>query len=170
MRRSVLLAALVAAPVVSVPPAVADAPVAAAWTTWSPDGRFVAELDPSRMETAVYRIDAAGARHYEWSMPGWFARAALANGGRHFVVASDEGGIVRANWHPGDVVLRFYDRGILVRALTLAELVPDPREMIRLETHFYWGRTCGFDASGRYVVETVDHTWRFAPETGEPAP
>lgn len=165
---SLLLAALVAVPVAAEP--AADSPIAARWTTWSPDGRFVAELDPVRMETAVYRLDADGARHYEWSMPGWFARAALANGGDHFVVASDEGGVVHADWKPTEVVLRFYERGILLRALTLAELVPDPREMIRLETHFYWGRTKGFDANGRYVVETVDHTWRFVPKTGELAP
>ena len=162
MRWFLLSTALVAAPV-----AAQDAPVAGRWTTASPDGRFVAVLDPSRVETAVYRVDDAGVRHYEWSMPGWFARAALANGGDHLVVAADAGGVVPANWQPADVVLRFYDRGHLVKALTLSELVPDPREMIRVESHFYWGRTKGFDADGRYVVETVDHVWRIAPKTGE---
>lgn len=159
---------IVAAALAAVPVAAAAAePVAARWATWSPDGRFVAELDPGRMETAVYRIDAVGARHYEWSMPGWFGHAALANGGDHFVVGSEEGGVVHADWHPADVVLRFYERGLLVRAITLSELVPDPTEMIRVESHFYWGRTKGFDAAGHYVVETIDHVWLFAPETGE---
>ena len=165
MRWIVLAAALLALPVVA-----EEGPTAARWTTWSPDGRFVAELDPWRMETAVYRLDADGGRHYVWSMPGWFARAALANGGEHLVVGADEGGVVTANWQPADVVLRFYDRGHLVRALTISELVPDPTEMIRVESHFYWGRTRGFDADGRYVVETVDHVWHFAPQTGERAP
>jgi len=165
VRWIVLAAALVAAPVAAEP----EGPTAARWTTWSPDGRFVAVLDPGRMETAVYRLDADGARHYQWSMPGWFARAALANGGEHLVVGADAGGVVTADWQPADVVLRFYDRGHLVRALTISELVPDPTEMIRVESHFYWGRTRGFDADGRYVVETVDHVWHFAPQTGERA-
>ena len=165
MRSVLLAAALVAAPLV----VSAQEPVAGTWSTFSPDGRHVAVLDPSRMETAVYRIDGNGERTYEWSMPGWSSRAALANGGEHLVVAPDEGGVVRSDWQPGDVVLRFYERGLLVKALTLAELVPDPTEMIPIESHYYWGRTRGFDAQGRYVVETVDHVWRFAPKTGEKA-
>ena len=158
MRWVVLVAAaLVAAPV--------DAGVGR-WEAWSPDGRHVAELDPARFETHVFRVSRDGTRHREWSMPGWFARASLADGGRHFVVAPDAGGIVPLNYRPDDVLLRFYDRGHVVREVTLSDIVPDPREMIRVESHYYWGRARGFDAENRYVVETVDRTVRFAASGG----
>src|SRR5689334_20548413 len=108
----------------------------ARWETSSPDGRFVAEMDPWRMETAVYRVDRDGVRHYEWSMPGWSSRVALANDGDHLIVGEEEGGLVRLNWAPDDVMLRFYERGHLVREVTLVEIVPDPREMLRVYSHY----------------------------------
>ena len=157
--RWVLLgAALVAIPLV---PVSAGEPVAARWTAWSLDGRFAAEMDPSRMETHVYRLAGDGARTRVWSMPGWSSRVSLANGGGHLVVAAEQGGVVPANYRPDDVLLRFYDHGHLVREVTLSEIVPDPREMIRVQQHYYWGRAKGFDARGHYVVETVDRTVLF---------
>jgi hypothetical protein len=161
MRSVVLAAALVAAPV-------AAEPVAARWVAYSPDGRHVAEMDPWRWETAVYRIDRGGERHYEWSMPGWFSRVSLANGGDHVVVGEPDGGLVTAMWQPSDVMLRFFERGHLVREVTIAEIVPDPKEMLPVYSgaYRYWGRAKGFDGDGFYVVETIDHTLRFATETG----
>lgn len=153
MRWVVVAAALVAVPV--------DAGVAR-WSAWSPDGRHVAEMDPVRFETHVFRVARDGTREREWSMPGWSSRVSLADGGRHLVIAPEDDGVVPVNYRPDDVLLRFYDRGHVVREVTVAELVPDPREMIRVESHYYWGRPRGFDARNRYVVETVDRTVLFA--------
>lgn len=152
---------VLAAALVAVPVEVRSGGIAR-WTAFSPDGLHIAEMDPIRFETHVFRVAHDGSRERAWSMPGWFSRVSLADGGRHLVIAPEEGGVVPANYRPDHVLLRFYDRGHVVREVTLAEIVPDPRELIRVDSHYYWGRARGFDPQNRYVVETVDRTLLFA--------
>ena len=127
----------------------------AAYVVWSPDGRHCAELDPQRMETRVFAVDPDGARRATWSMNGWFQGAALANDGDHLVVSPDEIGLVRADYDPGDALVVIYDRGYLVRAVPLSEVVA-PADLIRRDAWFLWGHPQGFDARGRFVLATFD--------------
>ena len=136
------------------------------WWTWSLSGGHCAELDPALMRTRVYRVASDGARELSWSLGAWFPAAALSDDGQFLVVPVDASGRVPVDYHPDDALVRIYSHGDLVREVTLAEVVADPRDMIRLASHYWWGRPRGFDASGRYVLDVGDGEVRIDPARG----
>lgn len=144
-------------------PALAAPP--AAYVIWSPDGRHCAELDPQRMETRVYDVAPDGARSASWSMNGWFRGASLADDGDHLVVSRDEIGAVRADYDPSDPLVVVYDRGYLVRAVPLSDVIA-PRDLIRRGAWYLWGHPAGFDTGGRFVLATFDGDVRIDVHTG----
>ena len=139
----------------------------APYVIWAADGRHCAELDPQRMETRVFAVAADGARLATWSMNGWFAAASLANDGDHLVVSPDEIGAVRADYDPSDALVVVYDRGYLVRAVPLSDVVA-PRALIRRDAWYLWGHPAGFDARGRFVLATFDGDVLVDVRTGRP--
>ena len=68
----------------------------------------------------------------------------------------------------GLTLLTFYDRGRLVRRVSLGEGVPDLAKLRRTASHYEWGHCVGFDGPRTYSVETVDRgAIRFDVATGQ---
>ena len=142
-------------------PARADTPLPPprAKEVWSANKRFCAAMDPKSMTTVVYRVAASGHRTKHWSMEGWFRVAHLADDGRHLVVGHDGGNLLPVNVKKDEPMIRFYDRGKLVRTVTLGDLFTNLSSLKRTASHLHWGSYLGFapsDAKGRYSVKTVD--------------
>lgn len=137
----------------------ADSPLPARRTqkAFSPDKHFYAEMHARLKTTVIYELPPSGEPQKRWSMPGWFRVAHLSNDGSHFVTAYDGANLLALeDRKPETIMLSFYDRGRLVRHVTLGELVPDLTHLKRTESHFAWGHVDGFNAKGFYTVETVD--------------
>lgn len=169
----VVLASALMYPVIMVQMARADAPLPPPMKheLCSSSGRFCAVSDPATMETTIYSLAPDGSRQEHWVMPGWFRVLYVADDGEHVVTGYNGVNLLPIDYDPEEVLVSFYDRGRLLRSLTLRALVPDLSKLQRTISHVYWGHYLGFDADGYFVVELVDgRTMRFDVTTGEVIP
>lgn len=151
------IATIVALLTLSVPlPAVADAPLMPPHrhTQCSPSGQFCATIDPQG-GTFVHRSGEDG--ELLWSIPKWFRVLYLADDPDLLVTGYDGQNLVPLD-APGDVeVLTFWNRGKVVCAYKLSELVADLGRLQRTASHYHWGSYLGFDGDGNFRVATVQN-------------
>lgn len=149
-----------------------DAPLAppSNYTVYSLNRRFYAFLDAGKKKTTVFEVRKGAPAAQVWEMPGWFRVAALSDDGEHFVVGFEGINLLPLDYHKEQVMLSFYRRGKLLRAVTLGQLVKDYGKLQRTVSHYYWGRYLGFDEKNRYLVATVEgRTIAFDAATGQQA-
>jgi hypothetical protein len=108
-------------------------------------------------------------------MPGWFRVAALSDDCEHLVTGFDGMNLLPLDFKHDLVMLSFYERGKLSRAVKLDELIRDFTKLRRTASHYYWGQYLGFgernrlDEANRYIVETVEgQRIAFDVATGQP--
>lgn len=122
----------------------------------SPSAAVEVESDPASGTTTVFSRGPGGERTRRWSMPGWYRALYPANDGDHLVIGHDGLDLLPPEAGPELVVLRFVRRGEIVAALTLAEAVEDLSTLRRTASHLAWRAGEGFDAQGRFFVESLD--------------
>ena len=152
-------------------PSAADEPLAAPsdYNAFSLNHRCYAFLDVKNQRTIVFRQTNPPVRL--WDMPGWFRVASLSDDCAHLVVGFDGGNLLPLDYKQDVVMLRFFERGRLVREVKLKELIHDFTRLRRTVSHFYWGYCVGFDERNRYAVKTVEgERIIFGPATGERLP
>lgn len=155
-----LLAAVVAADAPLPPPA----PV----VRCSKNGVYCGKADPKADSIVVYRKDAP--EKVLWSVAGWQRAFDVSDSGDSLVACYSGMNLLPLDYEPEWTMLSFYERGRLVRKVSLAELVPDRSKLRRTVSHYEWGRCRGFDGPRSYAVETVDRgLLRFDAATGQPA-
>jgi hypothetical protein len=133
---------------------------------WSSNRQYVAVADPGRDAVAVYRVEGPN-RTELWSISPWQRSFELADDGEHLVVCYSGLNLLPLDYKASWTMVTFYRRGIVVRAWTLAELVPDLTKLRRTASHYSWGKCVGFDPTGAFQVETVDRgTLKFNAGTG----
>ncbi|MGH2360563.1 MAG: hypothetical protein ACRDGM_08485 [bacterium] len=138
----------------------ADEPLPApqTYTIYSNNKRFQAVLDAQRLVTTIYRVAISKGEPAAklWEMPGWFRVAALADDGEHLVTGYDGGNLLRMHDTDDETMLTFYRKGSPIRRVPLREIIPDRKVLRRTVSHYLWGSCRGFDAKGRFLVQTVD--------------
>lgn len=136
--------------------AAADEPLArpSPWTVCSPSRVYCALSDPEGWTTRAFRAGQEGITL--WSMPGWFRVAALADDGSHLVTGYDGINILPRGARRDTVLLAFYRHGELIAQARLGDVIEDMGRLQPTVTGLAWGSYVGFDARGRYVVETVE--------------
>jgi hypothetical protein len=173
---TVLLAGLLAMPfsglpwlfLVSTTVAMADAPLRppSVIVRCSTNGLYCARAEPEADRIVVYRKDASQVPL--WTVKGWARAFDVADSGTHLVTCYGGLSLLPLDYRRDWTMLSFYDRGRLVRRVSLGELVPDLSKLRRTASHYEWGRCEGFDGAGKYSVETVDRgALRFDVTTGE---
>ncbi len=154
-------------------PALADGPLSppSDYKAYSSSRRCYAFLDAKNRTTTVVRETKGNPPARLWDMPGWFRVVSLSDDCEHLVVGFDGSNLLPLDFQPDVVMLRFFNRGKLLREVKLNELVRDQTKLRRTASHFYWGYYVGFDNRDRYVLETVDggHI-AFDATTGERLP
>lgn len=139
----------------------------ARYESFSVDGRHVAVADPRTYTTTIYSVRADGTRAMRWRMSGWHRALLLANDGEHIAIPADDLGFVRADYDPDVAVLSIHHMGRLVRAVRLAEVVGDPRDLIRVSSFYWWGTFRGLEQDGASVrIETASRELVFDLTTG----
>ncbi|MBF5045227.1 hypothetical protein FGE12_22675 [Aggregicoccus sp. 17bor-14] len=143
----------------------------------SRSGRFCARTDPKAWRTTVVRVASDGSERFSWEMPGWFREASLSDDGDHLVVGFDGQDLLPRDYDRAETMLRFFERGRLIRAVRLDELVEHFWLLLPTVSHWCWGRCEGIDAEGRYTVVTLDglpwhreRVHRFDVTTGQSVP
>jgi len=149
-------------------PARGDQPPAApsSFTVTSRSRRHSAFLDFPARQVAVFE-SRKGARSRLWSIPGWSPVAAIADVGPTLALGHPGNNLLPLDVNENTVIISLYRDGSLVREVRLAEILPIAR-LRRTISHVEWGTHVGFDANGRYVVETEDKRILAFGTTGDP--
>ena len=123
----------------------------------SKNKRFFAQTNPKTNTTTVYDAVQAKKPRRLWQTKSWFRSLFVGNDGQH-MVAGYEGFNLLAltDARPQTVMLRFFRRSNLIRAVTLQELGLSQSNMTRTVSHYSWGRAEGFDERGRFLLSTQD--------------
>jgi hypothetical protein len=121
----------------------------------APSGRCWVYTDAVRRSTTAYVNDKGKARAL-WAISGWYRVAALASDCEHFVTGYDGVNLLPENFSRDTALLSFYRNGVLIRSVTLAELVKDMSKLERTVSHWSWGHYVGLEGGTRYRVVTVD--------------
>jgi len=121
-------------------------------TVCSASGVYCARMDVDQNETVIVTGEQA-----LWTMKGWFRDAHLANDGEHLVAGYDGLVLLQEDYRADTTMITFWDRGHLIRAVPLSEVIIDDADLIPTVSHYLWGRSEGFDADGRFVVHTIEN-------------
>ncbi|MNM34988.1 hypothetical protein D3C81_456500 [compost metagenome] len=151
-------------------PALADTPLPPPekQTICSPSGNACATSDPATNFTLV---SSHASRQMPWTIPGWHRWLFVSDDGESVVVGY--GGM---NLVPVDVTLKepvflFYNKGKLVRTVTLGDLYERKSQLRRTISHFDWAHIPGINQANQLVVELVNgKKVAFAVSTGQVQP
>ena len=134
-------------------------------TICSPNKSVCAASDPVENTTVISSQDGTKA---SWKIPGWHRSFFVSDDGDSVVVG---GGLAPADVTLEEPMLRFFNRGRLVRTVTLRDLYNNKSELTSTASHFVWYRTIKLNKANQLVVELVNgKTVAFAAKTGNVEP
>lgn len=130
----------------------------------SSNGRFEARFTVSPELTSIFDTSTS---KLLWSMSGFYRHAFLADDGRHLVTSYDGYNLIPVDAKPDLVLLEFFDGPKSIKRITLGDIIRDTPHLHRTISHLRWGNSIGFDADGRFCVETAEgRLLKFDPATG----
>lgn len=136
-------------------------------TFWSSDRTAYAISDPDTRVTTVFRVGDDGKETQSWSMFGWFATLHVADDGEHVVTGGPRSNPLPQDCQDKEPMIYFLRKGLLIKLVTLDQLISDRSRMPRSVSHYRWGKFAGFNKKGLFVVETFEGAIVFDPKTGK---
>ncbi len=136
--------------------ALADAPLPppAQYLVCSNDGKHCAVAD---LETVISVYEIGGGRKYPlWNLPKWHRWGFLANGGHYFVAPYYGYNLLALKYKKSTIMLKVWRDGKFQYSLELKDLIKDFGKLERTVSHYYWGLYEGFDADGKFIINTVE--------------
>lgn len=131
----------------------------------STSGLVCADSDPKTGRTVILRKAEAKVL---WSIAGWHRWLFASNDGASLVVAYDGLNLIPVASTLQLEVLRFYNRGKLVRTVRLADLYDDRSELVSTTSHLAWVNTISASQEDHLIVELVSgRTETFSMATGQ---
>jgi hypothetical protein len=121
-------------------------------TAVSPNGAVRAISDPN----SGTRVEDVTHGKVLWRLPDWYRSMRVANDGKHLVTEFDGMNLIPLDFRDDFVLLTFWRDGRKIRQITVRDLFPDRRGLVRTVSHYAWRVTMEFDARGRLRVSRVD--------------
>jgi hypothetical protein len=132
-------------------------------TATSPSGRIRAISDPNEGT----RVEEVTMQKVLWSLPDWHRSMFVSDDGQHLVTEYDGLNLIPVGFSDDLVLLTFWRKGRKIREVTVGDLFPNRKGLVRTVSHYAWRRSIDFDASGRLRVSQIDgKTWLFDVSTG----
>ena len=116
-------------------------------------GNYCADADPGKQSVCISKV---GSEQPIWCKKYWERVFFLSSDGECLVASYEGMNLVSLASPPETMMLRFYQRGKLAKAITLGDLYPDFSRMGRSVSHYVWGSVSGLDEHERVTVVTED--------------
>ena len=126
---------------------------------WSRNKRFVADVFLDQKATRIGKVDwqgNIGRTTPLWSMEGTFGSGWLADDGAHLITALESPISLPEGYTKDHVLLLFFNRGQLIRGITLNELITDFSKLQRDGATYRWAKYVELNACGYLAVETIE--------------
>ena len=134
-------------------------------TTCSPSGKVCVTSDPAKNSTV---LSSKTSREGRWTIPGWHRWIFVSEDGKSVVIGHDGMSLVPLNVTLKEPVLFFYNRGKLVRTVTLGDLYKRKSQLIPTASHLAWVYNLSINDNNQLVVKLVNgKTLVFAADTGQ---
>jgi hypothetical protein len=147
-----LLSVVSVALVVSVAKADSPLPPPSKVTVTSPSGRIRAISNPN----TGTRVEDVTLEKVLWSLPDWHRSMFVADDGKHLVTEYDGLNLIPVNFTDDLALLTFWREGKKIREVTVRDLFPDHKGLVRTASHYAWRLTIELDARGRLRVSQMD--------------
>ena len=135
-------------------------------TVCSSTKNLCAFSDPTSDTTVVSPADGS-----TWVIPGWHRWLFVSDDRESVVVGYNGMNLVPVDVTLKEPVLFFYNRGTLVRTVTLGDLYKNKSQLRRTVSHYAWAHVVGLNKSNQLVVELVNgKKVAFAANTGAEQP
>jgi len=121
----------------------------------SKNHKFFAEPSSDGKSTVVFR-KAKPHSVPLWRKSGWAHNAYLSEDGEFLVTGYEGNNLLDLDFSPSVTMLSFYRREILVRSVSLAEIIKDMKQLRRTISHYSWGMYEGFVSANTFSVTTVE--------------
>ena len=151
-------------------PALADTPLRPPkkFTTCSPAGTVCATSDPA---TSLTVVSPRASKQQPWTIPGWHRWLFVSDDGQSVVVGYAGMNLVPRGVTLEEPVLFFYNKGSLVRTVTLGDLYAHKSQMRLTVSHLSWAHIPGINQANQLVVTLAGgRTVAFASNTGRVQP
>ena len=152
MRAFPLLAAAAAA--VGIAKADMPLPPPSEVTATSPNGGIRAISEPK----GGTRVEDVKQGKVLWRLPEWHRSMRVADDGKYLVTESDGMNLIPVDFTDDFVLLTFWRDGTKIRDVTVRDLFPGHRGLVRTVSHYAWRLTMDFDAHGLLRVSLLDGT------------
>jgi hypothetical protein len=121
-------------------------------------GQFFALPGPTGKTTQVYRWVWPSRADKIWEAPGWegCGNAHLSEDGEYLVIGDGRGGHIDRDYEWDQVMLRFYHRDTLIRAVPLREVLSDPKKVSFADCNSVWAISMSFIGAHRFALDTAD--------------
>src|SRR5688500_17637635 len=130
--------------------------------------KLCATSDPA---TDVTLVSPQASGHDPWTIPGWHRWLFVSDDGESVVVGYGGMNLVPVDVTLAEPVLFFYNKGKLVRTVTLGDLYKRKSQLSRTVSHFAWADIPGINQANQLVVELVNgKKVAFAASTGQVQP
>lgn len=134
----------------------ADRPPRAVDRVLSPNGKYVAWLDRAGDRVVVLPKGTGGSETKLWEMRG-HRRVVFLSDRPDYLVSVYQGETLLSIKHSADeVMLAFYRRGELLRAVTLGEVIQHPAKLPRTVSHLRWAESLGLSDGDRFRLLTAE--------------
>jgi hypothetical protein len=121
-------------------------------TVTSPNGGIRAVSDPK----AGTRVEDAKLDKVLWSLIDWHRSLFVADDGKHLVTEYDGLNLIPTDFTDDLVLLTFWREGKKIREITVRDLFPDHRGLVRTASHYAWRLQVELDARGLLHVVLLD--------------
>jgi hypothetical protein len=118
----------------------------------SPSKGYVATVDPK----SGVAVRAADSRKVLWESPKTWSRSAfLADDGEHFVTGYDGLNLIPVNYTTNLVLITFWKKEQKIRDVTVGDLFPNTKVLVRTVSHYRWGGIQGI-TNNTLIVRRCD--------------
>jgi hypothetical protein len=121
-------------------------------TAMSPNGRIRATADPR----AGTRVEDVKLGKVLWSLPDWHRSIFVADDGKHLVTEHDGLNLIPVDFTDDLALLTFWREGKKIREVTVRDLFPDHKGLVRTASHYAWRLTIDLNAKGRLRISLID--------------
>ena len=122
-------------------------------TTCSSTGKVCAISDPAINATAVFPKTS---RQAPWAIPGWHRWLFVSDDGESVVVGHSGMSLLPLDVTLEEPVLFFYNKGKLIRKVTLGELYQSTSQLMPTASHLAWAETISINRANQLVVALVN--------------
>jgi hypothetical protein len=126
---------------------------------------IIVESNPETNMTTAYSLQNEIKGKVLWEINGWYRSVKLADD-EDICVIDLSGGLLNRNFNKKESIILIYSKGILIKSITVENLLFNILDLDRTASHYHWGNIV--NVNGQYInIITVDSKVEISKDSWE---